>query len=148
MSSVLRGFAQTRARTLYGENGDDIFTYADLMTWAAEKNAAVNGSMITLDMNDVAFGEAFFDLYDEYGRGTDSSISLLDLGKKIYIGMPKGTGSELAGESQIVTLSLVKVLQGQNRDLVGYMVSATNINQAIEDATDGALDVGVGGGAV
>jgi hypothetical protein len=148
MSSVLRGFAQTRARTLHVVHGTYLITHADLMTWAAQKNAVVSGSMITLDMGDIAFGEAMFDLFDDYEYSVDSDSSVLDLGKKVYIGMPDGTGSELAGESQIFTFNLVKLLQGTNRDLVGYVLTALNANQTIIDQDDEEyFDVEVSAGA-
>ena len=147
MSSVLRGFAQTRARTLFNEDGAYVIKHEDLMTWASDKNAVVSGSMITLDMNDNDFGNALYDLFSDYYYDTDYQTTLLDLGKKVYIGMPNGTDSELAGESQIITLNLVKVLQGNNRNLVGYVITATNITDTINSNGDGYLDVDVGAGA-
>ena len=147
MSSVRRFAAQTPARTFFNEAGADLILAADLATWASNQGAVVNGSIILLNKNDTAFGVAMYDLFSNYSENTDSQTPLLDMGKKVYIGMPNGTGSELAGESQIITMNLVKVLQGSNRGMVGYVITATNITATINSEGDGYLDVDVGGGA-
>ena len=121
-----------------------MITHADLITWASAQGAVVNGNLITLNKNDTDFGNAMKNLFETYYYDTDYQTSMQDLGKKVYIGMAAGTGSDVAGESQVVTLNLVKVLQGTNLYLVGYVVTATNLTPTIYNIVDGYLDVDVG----
>ena len=147
MSSLQQSFAQPPARTLFNERGAEVVLASDITrVFQGYNNVIFNGSMITFP-DEETFADACFDLFDNNFYATDEQTSLLDMGKKIYLGISSNAVSTLAGESQVVTLSLVKVLQGTNRDLVGYVVTASNINEYIYENTGETLDVDVGIGA-
>lgn len=141
MSSVLASFAQTPSRTLWSEDGPYIHTFANFQSAFASYNPVNNGN-IFLFANDTDLGSAVNDLENNYtGNSSDSHVSLLDLGKKVYLGV-------VGGNSTVFTYNLVRIESGSYSGEVYYVLTA---QQGISDATYSALsgygEVYVGRGA-
>jgi hypothetical protein len=140
MSSVLASFAQTPSRTIWSEDGAYIHTFADFQSAFASYTPVNNGN-IFLFANDDDLGNAVKDLENNTGNSTDSHVSLLDMGKKVYLGV-------VGGNSIVFTYNLVRVESGSYRGEVYYVLTGQNgISDATYSALDGYGEVYVGRGA-
>jgi len=101
----------------------------------ASYNPVYIGSTI-LFANDVDLGSAVYDLERDNGNSTDSHISLLDLGKKVYLGVQ-------GGDSELFTYSLIRVCSGNWNDGSAYYVlsGVGPISVATTEALDGYGEV-------
>ena len=147
MSSVSRSFAQLSKRTLWSEDGPYIHTFSDFQTKFAAGNPEYVGNFILFE-NDTLLGEAIYRLEDT-ANSTDSHISLLDLGKTVYVGL-KG----VKGDSIKFTYRLVRVEGGNSYNFnqtaggVYYvLVAATGITSDLYNALDGYGEVYCGPGS-
>jgi len=143
MSSVSRSFSQLSKRTLYSEDGAYIHTFSDFQTRFANGNPEYVGNLILFE-NDTLLGEAIYNL-ESNANSTDNHISLLDLGKTVYVG--------LKGGSIKFTYRLVRVEGGNSYNFnqtgggVNYvLVGATGITSDLSNALNGYGEVYTGAG--
>jgi len=148
MSSVTRSFSQVSKRTLWSEDGPYIHTFSDFQTFFADGNPEYVGNLILFD-NDTLLGEAINRLEDS-ANSTDSHVSLLDLGKTVYVGLKSANG----GDSVKFTYRLVRVEGGSNYNFnqttggVYYvLVAATGITTELYTALDGYGEIYCGPGS-
>jgi len=147
MSSVTRYFSQPSKRTLWSEDGPYIHTFSDFQTKFADGNPEYVGNLILFE-NDTLLGEAIYRLEDS-ASSTDSHVSLLDLGKTVYVGL-KG----VKGDSTKFTYRLVRIEGGNSYNFnqtaggVYYvLVGATGITSDLYNALDGYGEVYCGPGS-
>jgi hypothetical protein len=128
MSSVLRFLKQTPSKTILNENGAGVYTYSAIQT-AVNANS---GSFLSESM--VLFPE-LTDLETALGaltsNITNSDTAMLDMGARLFMGLE-------GGDSELVVFGLVKVIQGDSLDVIGYV--------CLQDETS-TIDVEVGRGA-
>jgi len=142
MSSVVRSPAQVASRYLWSEDNAYAHTFQNMQDAFASYNPVYNGSLI-LFANDTDIGDAVNDLEDSYTSGEfDSQTSLLDLGKKIYLGV-KG------GISTLFTYTLARGTRGTlNNGAAYYVLTGVGpISDTTQTALGSAGDVLVGRGA-
>ena len=147
MSSVSRSFAQPSKRTLWSEDGPYIHTFSDFQSRFACGNPEYVGNFILFE-NDNDLGAAINNLEDN-ANSTDSHISLLDLGKTVYVGL-KGVNG---GDSIKFTYRLVRVEGGNSYSAYNtaggvfyVLVAATGMTPVLYDELDGYGEVYVGPG--
>jgi len=118
MSSVIRSLAQVHSRYLLSEDGPYIHTYADMQSAFASYNPVYASHNIILFANDDDLGHAIKALEiaaADINQYTDSHVSLLDLGRKLYLGV-------VGEDSTLFTYSLVRVTRGSFNDGGAYFV--------------------------
>lgn len=131
MSSVIRSLAQVHNRYLMAEGGSYIHTYANMQSAFAAYNPVYASHNIILFANDEDLGNAVRVL-ETGADSTDSHISLLDLGRKLYLGV-------VGGDSTLFTYSLIRVTRGSYNDGGAYFVltEAGPISPETTTALDG-----------
>jgi len=149
MSSVTRSFAQRPKRTLWSEDGPYIHTFADFQTKFAAGNPEYVGNLILFE-NDTALGSAIYNL-ENTANSSDSQVSLLDLGKTVYVGLKGVKG----GDSVKFTYRLVRIEGGNSYNVYNsaggvyyVLVAATGITPALYTALNGYGEVYVGASGV
>lgn len=130
MSSILRFLKQTPSKTIFNENGVDVYTHSALSTAIAANNGRFMSESMVLfpQLSDLTAA-----LGATVTQSTSSDTAMLDMGARLFMGLE-------GGESELVVLGLVKVIQGTNADagLVGYV--------CLQDETS-TIEVGVARGA-
>jgi len=141
MSSVLRSFSQTPSQTLWSEDGPYLQTYQSFESAFASYNPSYVGNLI-LFKSEADLGDAVYDLEDSSPPEASSHVSLLDMGKRVYLGVS-------GGESRHFTYKLVRVENGAHRGEVYYVLAGVyQITPTIYNGLDGYGEVWVGRGAV
>jgi hypothetical protein len=130
MSSVLRFLKQTPSKTIFNENGADVYTYAAIQTAVAANSGSFLGESMVLFPESSNLITALGAIVSQ---STSSDTAMLDMGARLFMGVE-------GADSELVVFGLVKVIQGTNADaaLVGYV--------CLQDETS-TLDVGVSRGA-
>jgi len=142
MSSVVRSPAQVASRYIWSEDGAYAHTFANMQAAFAQYNPVYRGGVI-LFANDSDIGNAVYDLEDSNTSGDfDDHTSLLDLGKKIYLGV---TG----GNSTLFTYTLVRGTSGTlNNGAAYYILTGVGpISPTTLTGLNGYGEVWVGRGA-
>ncbi len=136
MSSVLRFLKQTPSKTIFNENGNDVFTYSAIQTAVA----ANNGSFLSESM--VMF-PTVFDLSSALvaasSQATTNDTAMLDMGARLFMGVE-------GGDSQLVVFGLVKLIQGIGAD-AGLVAYACMQDETSTIIGEGGTLVGVARGA-
>jgi len=142
MSSVQRELSQVPSRYLWTDDGAYVYTYAQFQASFTPYNPEYLTPTVILFANDTDLGHAVRDLENAANnadRYTNGHISLLDLGKKVYLGVQ-------GGNSELFTFNLIKVTQGNFNDGNSYyVITATDpLSVATTDALEGYGEVNAG----
>ena len=113
MSSVLRFLKQTPSKTIFNEDGADVYSYEAIQTAVGSNGSFLSESMVLFpELSDLttALGALIVT------QSTSSQTALLDMGARLFMGLE-------GGDSEMVVFGLVKVIQGSGADagVVGYV---------------------------
>lgn len=131
MSSVLRFIKQKPSNTLFASESTSMWLGASIEA-AADGSGAVFTAPSVLTFPSMTALQGCLNALSAVVDATSSQqVALQDMAKRIFLGVE-------GEDSEMVVFSLVKVIQGDNMDFMGYV--------CLKDVT-GTLDVDAGRGA-